>query len=121
MTAFGGNMLRVLGATLVVGLSLVSQASAQMAAPAPAEVAAPPPLGDAEELGHGTYAPLGGAGGPPRRPARKLPVERDGATHYVAVEAIVAVQANAHYAYIFDGSSKLFCPLAIGQIDTAPA
>src|SRR6201995_4765952 len=33
MTAFGGNMLRVLGATLVVGLSLVSQASAQSGNP----------------------------------------------------------------------------------------
>jgi len=71
----------------------------------------------AEELGRGTYAPLGGAGSPRRRPARQLPVERDGATQYVAVDHIVAVHANAHYAYIFDGSSKLFCPLAIGQIE----
>lgn len=77
----------------------------------------PQPIAADAELGSGTYAPLGGAGGPPHRPARKLPVERDGAVHYVAVEAIVAVHANAHYAYIFDGNSKLFCPLAIGQIE----
>jgi hypothetical protein len=59
-------------------------------------------------------APLG-SGEP--QPARQLPVERDGTIHYVAVDSIVAVHANAHYAYIFDGSSKLFCPLAIGQIE----
>ena len=59
----------------------------------------------------------GPPGGPPRRLARQLPVERDGVTRYVGVESIVAVHANAHYAYIFDGNSKLFCPLAIGQIE----
>jgi diguanylate cyclase len=74
--------------------------------------------GDAgAELGQGSYGPLGGAGAPPRRPARQLPVERDGSTRYVLVDDIVAVHANAHYAYIFDGSSKLFCPLAIGEIE----
>jgi LytTr DNA-binding domain/Bacterial signalling protein N terminal repeat len=69
------------------------------------------------ELGQGSYGPLGGAGAPPRRLARQLPVERDGSTRYVLVDDIVAVHANAHYAYIFDGSSKLFCPLAIGEIE----
>ena len=69
------------------------------------------------ELGQGSYGPLGGAGGPPRRLAHHLPVERDGTTRYVLVDDIVAVHANAHYAYIFDGSSKLFCPLAIGEIE----
>ena len=69
------------------------------------------------ELGQGSYGPLGGAGGPPRRLARQLPVERDGSTRYVLVDDIVAVHANAHYAYIFDGTSKLFCPLAISEIE----
>ena len=72
--------------------------------------------GDAE-LGRGTYAPLGGAGAPPPRVARHLPVERDGTTHFVAVEEIVAVHANAHYTYVFNGSTKLFCPLAIGEVE----
>ena len=39
-----------------------------------------------------------------RRLARRLPVERDGVTHSVAVDDIVAVHANAHYTYIFDGT-----------------
>ena len=63
------------------------------------------------------YGPLGGAGAPPRRFARHLPVERDGATHYVAVDNVVAVHANAHYTYIFDGTAKLFCPLPISDVE----
>jgi NO-binding membrane sensor protein with MHYT domain len=74
--------------------------------------------GDNPEFGRGTYAPLGGAGAPPRRFARHLPIERDGGTHFVAVEDVVAVHANAHYTYIFDGNDKLFCPLAIGNVES---
>jgi NO-binding membrane sensor protein with MHYT domain len=70
------------------------------------------------EFGRGTYAPLGGAGAPPRRLARHLPIERDGATQFVAVEDVVAVHANAHYTYIFNGTAKLFCPLAIGEVES---
>jgi DNA-binding LytR/AlgR family response regulator len=72
---------------------------------------------ESAEVGRGSYSPLGGAGGPPRRLALRLPVERDGATHYVAVDSVVAVHANAHYTYIFDGSTKLFCPLAISDVE----
>ena len=64
------------------------------------------------------YAPLGGAGAPPRRFARHLPIERDGGTHFLAVEQVVAVHANAHYTYVFDGNDKLFCPLAIGDVES---
>jgi DNA-binding LytR/AlgR family response regulator len=34
------------------------------------------------------------------------------------VEEVVAVHANAHYSYIFNGSDKLFCPLAIGEVES---
>jgi diguanylate cyclase len=74
--------------------------------------------GDNPEFGSGTYAPLGGAGAPPRRFARHLPIERDGGTHFLAVDEVVAIHANAHYTYIFDGNDKLFCPLAIGNIES---
>jgi NO-binding membrane sensor protein with MHYT domain len=70
------------------------------------------------EFGRGTYSPLGGVGGPPRRLARHLPIERDGSTHFIAVEDVVAVHANAHYTYIFNGNDKLFCPLAIGDVES---
>ena len=69
------------------------------------------------ELGRGGYGPLGGAGSP-RRFARHLPIERDGKTHFLAVEQVVAVHANAHYTYIFDGNDKLFCPLAISDVES---
>lgn len=70
------------------------------------------------KLRRGIYAPLGGAGAPPARLADHLPIERDGTTHYVPVEDVVAVQANAHYTYLFDGKAKLFCPLAIGEVES---
>ncbi len=74
--------------------------------------------GHRPEFGRGTYAPLGGAGAPPRRFARHLPIEREGGTHFLAVDDVVAVHANAHYTYIFDGTDKLFCPLAIGAVES---
>jgi NO-binding membrane sensor protein with MHYT domain len=69
------------------------------------------------EFGRGTYSPLGGVGAP-RRFARHLPIERDGGTQFVAVEDVVAVHANAHYTFIFNGNDKLFCPLAIGDVES---
>jgi NO-binding membrane sensor protein with MHYT domain len=75
-------------------------------------------IADTAELGQGTFAPLGGAGGPPRRLARHLPIERDGATHFLEVDKVVAVHANSHYTYLFDGHAKLFCPLAIGDVES---
>jgi DNA-binding LytR/AlgR family response regulator len=86
-----------------------------MVAPAAARAQRP---GDNPELGRGSYGPLGGAGAPPRRFARHLPIERDGGTHFVPVEDVVAIHANAHYTYIFDGNDKLFCPLAIGDVES---
>lgn len=77
---------------------------------------APTPV-QAAETARASYAPLGGAGAPPPRPARQIPVERDGARQFVPVDEIVAVHANAHYTYIFNGTTKLFCPLAIGEVE----
>jgi DNA-binding LytR/AlgR family response regulator len=34
------------------------------------------------------------------------------------VDAIVAVHANAHYTYVFDGTTKYFCTLAIGDVES---
>jgi DNA-binding LytR/AlgR family response regulator len=55
---------------------------------------------------------------PPRRFARHLPFERDGGKQFVAVTDVVAIHANAHYTYIFTGNDKLFCPLAIGDVES---
>jgi NO-binding membrane sensor protein with MHYT domain len=83
-------------------------------APMAADAAAP---AEAAGLGRGTYAPLGGAGGPPARSAHHLPFEREGGTQFIPVDDVVAVHANAHYTYIFNGTAKLFCPLAIGAVE----
>ncbi len=89
-----------------------------LAADAPADTGTVPQSADAgPELGRGSFGPLGGAGAP-RRFARHLPIERDGSTHFLAVDDVVAIHANAHYTYIFNGSDKLFCPLAIGDIES---
>lgn len=73
---------------------------------------------DEPDIGQGTFSPLGGAGGPPQRLAQHLPVEREGVTQYIKVEDVIAVHANAHYTYIYDGSAKLFSPLAIGDAES---
>jgi NO-binding membrane sensor protein with MHYT domain len=54
---------------------------------------------------------------PSARRVRHLPIERDGSRHFVPVDAIVAVHANAHYTYIFDGTARLFCPLPISDVE----
>jgi diguanylate cyclase len=54
---------------------------------------------------------------PPRQFARHLPIERDGAKQFVPVDDVVAIHANAHYTYIFNGQQKLFCPLAISDVE----
>jgi DNA-binding LytR/AlgR family response regulator len=97
-----------------------SDAATTAVAEMPAAPATVPgaPESEKPEFGRGTYAPLGGAGASPRRFARHLPVEREGGTHFLAVEDVVAVHANAHYTFIFDGSEKQFCPLAIGDVES---
>ena len=73
---------------------------------APAE-----PVGAAIHVVKDEHAPQ------PQRGARRLPVERDGITHFFPVDDIVAVHANAHYTYIFDGAAKFFCPLPISDVE----
>lgn len=52
------------------------------------------------------------------RPARHLPVEHEGVRQMLPVECVVAVHANAHYSTIFDGATKHFCPLPIGDVES---
>ena len=63
------------------------------------------------------FAALDGAGTAGQRSARQLPVEHDGGTHFVPVDDVVAIHANAHYTYVFDGRAKFFCPLSIGVVE----
>ena len=101
----------------------VAEGEAPRTVAAQAPIASPTPqpaiaAADNTQFGRGTFSPLGGVGAPPRKFARQLPIERDGGTHFVAVDQIVAVHANAHYTYVFDGGDKLFCPLSIGEVES---
>jgi NO-binding membrane sensor protein with MHYT domain len=103
-------------AFLVSGLFLLAlvpeRAGARLVAavlPRPQAPVAPVPTAAA--------APLVQVEGGHERLALHLPVERDGGTQLVPVEHVVAVHANAHYTYVFDGAMKLFCPLAIGDVE----
>ena len=105
---------------LVPDRSLQPNAWGIVAAPVREDIAAAPvaPLerdAGAETIGPATRVDDHGPHGQ-RVLARHLPVERDGATHFIAVDDIVAVHANAHYTYVFDGTAKSFCPLAIGDV-----
>lgn len=85
----------------------------QVPVPAPARAEPPPPHPRSLAIG-----PLGGAGSaPPRHPTYVLPVEREGATHYLPVDAIAMVQADTHYSTVFDGQTRSFCPLSIGEVE----
>ena len=125
---FGIFFLLLLPDSARVDPEAIAAVAAAPSAPADAQIVAPMTVTAAEaeaeaetttgpELGRGSYGPLGGAGSP-RRFARHLPIERDGHTHFLTVEQVVAIHANAHYTYIFDGNDKLFCPLAIGDVES---
>ena len=46
-----------------------------------------------------------------------LPIERDGIAQTIDVSDIVAVHANAHYTYVSNGTSNLFCSLSITEVE----
>jgi diguanylate cyclase len=100
-----------------VATAAVGRVAQAVGTDAAAPAAAGPEAAANIELGRGGYGPLGGAGSP-RRFARHLPIERDGNTHFFPVEQVIAIHANAHYTYVFDGNDKLFCPLAIGDVES---
>ncbi|MGO4871574.1 MAG: MHYT domain-containing protein [Roseiarcus sp.] len=104
-------------AFLVSGGFLLLLVPERTAPPREASVDAPVAPSEPVVTAVGTFSPLGGAGGPPRRPASHIPVERNGLTQHFPVDAIVAVRADAHYTHVFDGATTWFCPLSIGEIE----
>jgi DNA-binding LytR/AlgR family response regulator len=96
-------------------LALVPDRAAQRALQAPAEAARRTDNG--QPAGPDRQSPETVSTAAARLLARKLPVQRDGVTQYLAAEGIVAVHANAHYTYVFDGSAEYFCPLPISEVE----
>jgi len=76
--------------------------------------------GDNLEFGTWDLSPLGGR----RRAAtallpRHLPVERERRYAFPSRWMMSSpIHANAHYHHLFDGKDKLFCPLAIGDVES---
>ena len=48
---------------------------------------------------------------------RGLTAARRDVMVFSGAAAVVAVHANAHYTYVFDGTTKLFCPLPISDVE----
>ncbi len=46
-----------------------------------------------------------------------IPIEKSGHRFHISANDIVAVHANAHYTFVFNGSDDLFCPLSISEVD----
>ncbi|WP_052341843.1 MHYT domain-containing protein [Salinarimonas rosea] len=109
------------------GATEIADANTAQAEPAAETLAAPvartpavePPEPPSVRDGASRTAPLGGVGGPPRRPARTLTVERNGTPLALPVGAVRCVRANAHYTYVRDGEHEYFCGLSIGEAEAA--
>jgi len=54
---------------------------------------------------------------PSPRPVAVLPVQKEGATHYLPIGRVHAVKAEAHYTTVFDGTTKFFCGLSITDVE----
>lgn len=108
------------------GMAAPTAADVPLAITVPVDGIAAVPTSEAADQAHAFVAafvqrspiPTGQPEAQHPAPARLLPVVREGATHFVAVRDIVAVHANAHYTYVFDGTSKHFCPLPIGEVES---
>lgn len=46
-----------------------------------------------------------------------LPVQKEGATHYLPIGRVLAVKAESHYTTVFDGTSTFFCGLSITDVE----
>ncbi|MGL5011827.1 MAG: MHYT domain-containing protein [Paracoccaceae bacterium] len=94
------------GAFLLSGASFMARTPASVAAPvaAPAVAAPPAPV---------PMSPPPQAEGTPLR----LPYEREGRTHLVAVETVMALHAEGHYTTAWLDSGPVFCPWSITQAE----
>lgn len=54
---------------------------------------------------------------PLARHSERIPIERKGIASFIASSAIVAIRAEGHYTYLFDGEVEFFCPVSIGELE----
>jgi diguanylate cyclase len=111
LVAFGVSAVFLL--TLVPDHApLASPATGPPALPVPSHPTGPAPVLPAAAM------PLEETAPPQSQPsATVLPVERNGTTHYLPIETVVFVRADTHYTSVFNGRTRLFCSLAIGDVE----
>ncbi|MDQ0391017.1 MHYT domain-containing protein [Labrys monachus] len=97
-------------------LTLIPGGRAAEPAPAPAPLPeAAPASAPADRPGEQERQEAGHETAPARM--RALPVEKAGRRSHLAVAQLVAVQAQAHYTLLFDGTATWFCPLSISDVE----
>jgi NO-binding membrane sensor protein with MHYT domain len=62
-------------------------------------------------------APTPAARAVPTPPVANIRVEKDGRPRFLAVDAIYAVRANAHYTFIHDSEREYFCNQSISALE----
>jgi diguanylate cyclase len=128
-SALSRNTLALLATVVAFGvsgaflLSLVPDAGASLGADAAALKAAAPAALVAIAAHDPQPTPLRSPSGEPEAvaplvgPAASIRVEKDGRAREIAVGAIYAVRANAHYTYVHDGEKEYFCTLSISVLE----
>ena len=124
-TTLSGDLLAVIVATVAFGssfaffLALVPDGAAGAATPtAPSWPDGALPV-VAQSAGNDASAPAARGTTAPARSAASIviPVQKDGAIHYLPAGRVHAVKADAHYTTVFDGTQEFFCALSIGDVE----
>jgi DNA-binding LytR/AlgR family response regulator len=105
------------GSSFAFFLALVPDGAAGVATPAAPTWpdGARPIVAPAVSAGNNTSVP---AAAPARSPPSVvIPVQKDGAIHYLPAGRVHAVKADAHYTTVFDGTQEFFCALSIGDVE----
>jgi len=97
------------------GMALAASGAATALIPGEPTYVESGPVKPAPEASGKPFASVG-IGAPPK-PAAAIPVQKEGATHYLPVGQVHAVKAEAHYTMVFDGTHRFFCGLSITDVE----
>lgn len=54
---------------------------------------------------------------PPSGPLTRLPVQKNKATVFLALEDVISIQAEAHYSRVYDGKERYFCSISLSELE----
>ena len=123
-TTLSGDLLAVIVATVAFGssfaffLALVPDGAAGAAKAATRTWPDALPVAAPTAVDHDASALALGHPAAARSAARVvIPVQKDGAIHYLPAVRVHAVKADAHYTTVFDGTQEFFCALSISDVE----